>query len=128
VAAQLAQDRMQEDRGHARALWDRALELFDDWQVNGSHTARNHANLSIRRDGLDVARLMSNCRNVMFSAGSACASGSGKPSHVLKAIGLSDAEAKSTIRLGWGRYTSLEELETAAQAIRDAVKEQEAWA
>lgn len=127
VAAHLAHERMEEDREHARALWDRALELFDDWQVNGSLTARNHANLSIRREGLDVARLMSTCRNVMFSAGSACASGSGKPSHVLKAIGLSDAEAKSTIRLGWGRYTSADELEAAAQDIKAAVKEQALW-
>lgn len=128
AAAAVAQERMEEDAAHARTLWDRALELFGDWQVNGSLEARNHANLSIRRDGLDVARLMSTCRNVMFSAGSACASGSGKPSHVLKAIGLTDAEAKSTIRLGWGRYTTMEELETAAQEIKAAVKEQELWA
>ncbi|MFU7527813.1 cysteine desulfurase family protein [Qipengyuania sp. ASV99] len=127
AAATLAQDRMEEDAAHARRLWDRALDLFGDWQINGSLDNRNHANLSIRREGLDVARLMSTCRNVMFSAGSACASGSGKPSHVLKAIGLSDAEAKSTVRLGWGRYTSLEELETAAQEIKAAVKEQELW-
>jgi cysteine desulfurase len=53
----------------------------------------------------------------MFSAGSACASGSGRPSHVLRAIGLTDAEAKSSIRLGFGRYTTLEELERAAALI-----------
>ena len=70
---------------------------------------------------------MSDVRDVMFSAGSACASGSGRPSHVLKAIGLSDAEAKSSIRLGWGRYTSLEDIETAAKAINAAAQEQDAW-
>ena len=128
AAAALAHDRMEEDRTHARALWGRALDLFADWQINGSLEARNHANLSIRKDGLDVARLMSECRSVMFSAGSACASGSGKPSHVLKAIGLTDEQARSTIRLGWGRYTTMEMLEEAAKTINAAAKEQEAWA
>jgi cysteine desulfurase len=124
VAAALAADRMVADNAHAQALWDRALELFADWTVNGSRTQRNHANLSIRREGLDVARLMSDCREVMFSAGSACASGSGKTSHVLAAMGLTGAEAKSTIRLGWGRYTRLEELEEAAEKLNHAASQQ----
>ena len=67
---------------------------------------------------------MSDCRQIMFSAGSACASGSGRPSHVLRAIGLTDAEAKSSIRLGFGRYTSAAELESAAATINAAAKEQ----
>ena len=124
AAAAVAKERMEADRDHARQLWDRALELFDGWEINGSKEARNHANLSIRKDGLDVARLMSECRDVMFSAGSACASGSGKTSHVLKAIGLSDAEAKSTIRLGWGRYTTMEEMEQGAATIKAAADSQ----
>jgi cysteine desulfurase len=127
AAAALAKECMQRDAEHALELWNRARELFDGWTVNGSEDARWHGNLNIRRDGLDVARLMSDVRDVMFSAGSACASGSGRPSHVLKAIGLSDAEAKSSIRLGWGRYTSLEDIETAAKAINAAAKEQDAW-
>jgi cysteine desulfurase len=80
--------------------------------------------MNVRRDGLDVARLMSECREVMFSAGSACASGSGRPSHVLQAIGLSDKQAKSSIRLGWGRYTSMEDLERGIGAILAAAKAQ----
>ncbi|QIG53415.1 cysteine desulfurase [Altererythrobacter sp. BO-6] len=124
AAAALAQERMGEDAAHVEALWNRARELFADWTLNGTVEARWHGNLNIRRDGLDVARLMSDCRDVMFSAGSACASGSGRPSHVLKAIGLSDREAKSSIRLGFGRYTTLDEIECAAQAINAAAKEQ----
>ena len=127
AAAALAKERMAEDAEHALQSWNRARELFDGWTVNGSADARWHGNLNIRREGLDVARLMSEVRDVMFSAGSACASGSGRPSHVLKAIGLSDAEAKSSIRLGWGRYTSLEDIEAAAKAINAAAKEQDAW-
>jgi len=124
AAAELANERMAEDAAHVEALWVRARELFADWTLNGSAEARWHGNLNIRRDGLDVARLMSDVRDVMFSAGSACASGSGRPSHVLKAIGLSDAEAKSSIRLGFGRYTTLEEIEIAANKINVAAKEQ----
>lgn len=124
AAAELANERMAEDAAHVEALWERARELFADWMLNGSAEARWHGNLNIRRDGLDVARLMSDVRDVMFSAGSACASGSGRPSHVLKAIGLSDAEAKSSIRLGFGRYTTLEEIEIAANKINVAAKEQ----
>ena len=124
AAAELANERMAEDAAHVEALWERARELFADWTLNGSAEARWLGNLNIRRDGLDVARLMSDVRDVMFSAGSACASGSGRPSHVLKAIGLSDAEAKSSIRLGFGRYTTLEEIEIAANKINVAAKEQ----
>ncbi len=124
TAAELANERLEEDAAHVEALWERARELFADWTLNGSAEARWHGNLNIRRDGLDVARLLSDVRDVMFSAGSACASGSGRPSHVLKAIGLSDAEAKSSIRLGFGRYTTLEEIEIAANKINVAAKEQ----
>ena len=60
----------------------------------------------------------------MFSAGSACASGSGRPSHVLKAIGLTDSEAKSSIRLGFGRYTRLQDIADSAAIINAAVREQ----
>ena len=124
AAAQLAGERMDADAAHVERLWNRATELFADWTINGSTTHRYIGNLNIRRDGIDVARLMSECREVMFSAGSACASGSGRPSHVLRAIGLSDAQAKSSIRLGWGRYTTMEEIERAAAVINAAAERQ----
>lgn len=124
AAAALAKEQMAEDAAHVEELWQRARQLFGEWELNGSEEARWHGNLNIRRKGLDVNRLMSDCRNVMFSAGSACASGSGRTSHVLKAIGLSDKQAKSSIRLGWGRYTSIEDLEQAAEAINQAAKDQ----
>ena len=124
AAALEAQERMVQDAEHIEELWTRARELFDAWTVNGSEDARWHGNLNIRRDGLDVSRLMSECRKVMFSAGSACASGSGRTSHVLEAIGLTASEAKSSIRLGWGRYTTMDELEEAATAINAAAEAQ----
>jgi cysteine desulfurase len=76
----------------------------------------------MRRDNIDVNRLMSECRDIAFSAGSACASGSGRPSHVLRAIGLTDSQAKSSIRLGFGRYTTREEIDRAAGAINRAAE------
>ena len=124
AAAELAKARMAEDAAHIETLWRRARELFADWTLNGSAEARWHGNLNIRKDGLDVARLMSDCREVMFSAGSACASGSGAPSHVLRAIGLTDAQAKSSIRLGFGRYTTLAEIEGGAGLINAAAEAQ----
>ncbi len=122
AAAKLAAERMGADDAHVDALWDRAVAAFSDWIINGSATERYKGNLNIRRDGVDAARLISECRQIAFSAGSACASGSGRPSHVLRAIGLSDAEAKSAIRLGFGRYTTAEDIDIAARAINRAAE------
>lgn len=117
AAATLAAERMDVDAAHVAVLWDRAVSAFSDWTINGSTNHRYKGNLNIRRDGVDVARLMSECRDIAFSAGSACASGSGRPSHVLRAIGLTEPQAKSSIRLGFGRYTTVEEIDIAAATI-----------
>jgi len=69
--------------------------------------------------------LISELRNVAFSAGSACASGSGRPSHVLRALGLDDRTARSSIRLGFGRYTTREEITDACKRIAAAAIAQE---
>ena len=122
VAAQVAAQRMEQDAAHVASLWDHAIAAFSDWTVNGSTTYRYKGNLNLRRDGVDVGRLMSECRDIAFSAGSACASGSGRPSHVLSALGLSQTQAKSSIRLGFGRYTTLAEIDIAAQAINRAAE------
>ncbi len=76
-------------------------------------------------DGLDAGRLISELRDIAFSAGSACASGSGRTSHVLKAIGLSEAEARSSLRLGFGRYTTGDEIDRATAMILAAAARQE---
>ena len=122
AAAKLAAERMETDAVHVSALWDRALSAFADWTINGATIERYKGNLNIRREGVDAARLISECREIAFSAGSACASGSGRPSHVLRAIGLTDAQAKSSIRLGFGRYTTAEEIDIAAEAINRAAE------
>lgn len=123
-AARLMTQRRINDSSHVEALWTRARALFDGWVLNGSASERYHGNLNLRRKGLDAARLMSDCREVAFSLGSACASGSGRPSHVLRALGLTDKQARSSIRLGFGRYTTLDEMEQAAHWINVAADKQ----
>lgn len=108
------------DQDHVESLWGTASALMAGWQLNGSASHRYRGNLNLRRESVDAARLISEVREVAFSAGSACASGSGRPSHVLAALGLSGAEARSSIRLGFGRYTTEEELRTALGLINDA--------
>ncbi|MEG3082529.1 cysteine desulfurase family protein [Sphingomonas sp. PB2P12] len=125
VAAQLMADRKDHDAAHIDRLWSLALDrLGPGWMVNGSTEHRYHGNLNIRREGLDVNRLMSDLRDIAFSAGSACASGSGRSSHVLRAIGLTEPQARSSIRLGFGRYTTETELRDAVDAIVSAAKAQ----
>jgi len=126
VAAQLAAERRHADLAHVETLWQRALQLFAAWRINGSREARYHGNLNLSRSGLDAARLISDVRCVAVSLGSACASGSGRASHVLKAIGLGDADVRSSLRIGFGRYTTIDELEEAAQLLNDAAATQAA--
>ena len=123
-AARLLSERREEDRKHVERLWTIALAELRDWQVNGSTHHRYKGNLNIRRDSIDSSRLISEVRSVAFSAGSACASGSGRPSHVLNALGLTAAQSRSSIRIGFGRYTTEEELRTALQEIRTAAERQ----
>jgi cysteine desulfurase len=125
TAAALMKERHDADAAHIQRLWAVARAILgEEWTINGSIEHRYRGNLNVRRDGLDVARLMSDLRDIAFSAGSACASGSGRPSHVLEAIGLSDAEARSSVRIGFGRYTTEEELVTALTRIDAAARAQ----
>jgi len=129
AAAKLASEQQADDQSHVERLWTAARDaLGPDWTINGSEGARYRGNLNIRRHGLDAARLIGELRDIAFSLGSACASGSGRPSHVLRAIGLSDREARSSVRLGFGRYTSEEELVDACRRIDAAARAQESFA
>lgn len=129
AAAALMAEHRDRDAAHVERLWALALgRLGPSWIVNGSVTQRYRGNLNVRLPGLDAARLISEVRDVAFSAGSACASGSGRPSHVLKAIGLTDAEARNSIRIGFGRYTTESELETAIAKITAAAARQQSLA
>jgi cysteine desulfurase len=118
AAAKLADERCTRDYDHAQRLWTAAVQaLGPGWVINGSTDHRHKGNLNIRREGLDAARLLADLRDIAFSLGSACASGSGRPSHVLRALGLDYRESRSSIRLGFGRYTAQPELVDACKRI-----------
>jgi cysteine desulfurase len=124
AAAALAKARMEEDFQHLLGLAGLVRSILSRWSVNGSETARWPGNLNLRLEGLNFPRLMSDCRNIAFSAGSACGSGTGKPSRVLSAIGLEPSQARNSIRLGFGRYTTREEVEIACNALEAAAQAQ----
>jgi cysteine desulfurase len=118
AASKLADERRTRDYDHVQKLWKAAVAaLGPGWIVNGSTVHRYHGNLNIRREGLDGARLIADLRDIAFSLGSACASGSGRASHVLRALGLDYRETRSSIRLGFGRYTTQHELTDACKRI-----------
>ncbi len=125
AAARLAADRMETDMAHVTRLAGIATEKMAGWTINGARAPRYAGNLNVRRDGVNAARLLSDVRGVAFSLGSACGSGSGRTSHVLRAIGLDDAQARGSIRLGWGRYTSEVELCTALDLLNEAAAVQD---
>jgi cysteine desulfurase len=126
AAAKLANERCTRDYDHVQKLWKAAIHaLGHGWVVNGSTAHRYHGNLNIRRKGVDAARLIADLRDIAFSLGSACASGSGRPSHVLRALGLDYRETRSSIRLGFGRYTTQSELVDACHRLAKAAVEQE---
>jgi cysteine desulfurase len=120
AAAALASARIEQDFQHLSGLASLARSILSRWTVNGSESARWPGNLSLRLDGLNFPRLLSDCRDLAFSAGSACGSGTGAPSRVLTAIGLEATQARNSIRLGFGRYTTREEVEQACHRLEAA--------
>lgn len=126
AAAKLADERCTRDYDHVQKLWKAAVHtLGPGWVINGSIGHRYHGNLNIRREGVDAARLIADLRDIAFSLGSACASGSGRPSHVLRALGLDYRQSRSSIRLGFGRYTTQAELVDACYRLAKAAVAQE---
>lgn len=90
-------------------------------KINGAGAARlpHVSNLSF--PGVKAANLVTELRSLAMSTGSACSTGTGKPSHVLKAMGLTDEEAYATLRISFGRFTTEEEVEFATQALIEKV-------
>jgi cysteine desulfurase len=125
AAADLGRQRMAADAAHAaviQAMIVRGLAGVR-FRINGPEPGpdRIATNLSLTFEGVDSGRLIAALPGIALSAGSACGSGSGRPSHVLKAIGLDDHAARSTIRLGWGRYSAGEEVGEAIMVLAQTV-------
>ncbi|MDX1547841.1 MAG: aminotransferase class V-fold PLP-dependent enzyme, partial [Rhodothermales bacterium] len=96
-------------------------EHLPDVRINGAGARRLPQTSNITFPGTRAAPLMLALRDLAVSTGSACSSGSGRPSHVLKAMGLDDADALATIRFSLGRFTTEEEIEHAIRHTARAV-------
>ncbi|MEA8483105.1 cysteine desulfurase family protein [Pseudomonas aeruginosa] len=93
-------------------------------QVNGSLDARLPGNINIRFDDVDGEALAFSLQSqISISTGSACNARSLEPSAVLLAMGLTKPQAESSVRIGIGRFTTQEEIDEAARAMRTAVIE-----
>lgn len=104
--------------------WRTKLEQYitedDRGFVNGSIKNRLPNTTNILLKGIRADQLIAQLPNLAISTGSACASAANTPSHVLRAMGLSDAEARASIRISLGATTTEEETLSARQQIRDA--------
>ena len=126
AAAQICAQEMKAEAERVRQLRDRLqhrlLTDLDGAAVNGSIANRLPNNLNIRFAEVDASAILTSLPDVALSSGSACSSASPQPSHVLRAIGLSDAAARSSIRFGLGRFNTAEEIEFAAGRVVETVQ------
>lgn len=119
-------EHMDERNVYIESLRDKLLEKLlriPGAHLNGSIENRVPGNINIRFDGVSGSRLVSLCSlyGVYISAGSACNEGISEPSHVLKAIELSDEEALNSVRITLGHQTTEEEIDIAADIITSLV-------
>jgi cysteine desulfurase len=125
AAAELAAVSLDRDAQHARSLARRFIEELANrrvgFEVVCASSDRLPGSLSLTipgADGEDLVEALADTAHI--STGSACNSGSLEPSYVLRSIGLSYEQAKSTIRLLFGRYNTLEEATETAALLADA--------
>ena len=125
-AAELATQECERDGERTARLRDKLVEgikeELDDVSVNG-HPARrlpNNASLTFPQTKADT--LMMEMKDVAVSSGSACSSASPEPSHVLRAIGLSDADVLASLRFGLGRFTTEDEIDFGVRRVVETVK------
>lgn len=125
VAAQLAMEALDSEPGEIAALRDKLWAGISDLpgiSRNGSSEFLSPAHLNLCFSGVDGETLLLSLRELAVSSGSACTSASVDPSYVLKAMGVSDNDALSSIRFSFGRYTSGQDIERAIEHIRTIYK------
>lgn len=109
--------------GFGGRLLQLSEELGFKFECNTSTNRNTSKILSLRFSNIDAETLviMLGERGVCVSAGSACSSHSSDPSHALKAIGLTDEQARSTIRVSFSEYNTVAEAHEAAEIVADCV-------
>ena len=108
-------------------LWEGLTSRISDVHLNGPALAdpgqRLPGNLNVRIGGVDGQTLLATLGEgeLAVSSGSACSSATPRPSHVLRAIGLDDDQARASLRFGLSRFTTADEIDRAVGLIADAV-------
>lgn len=123
-AFRLAKLEMAEENVRVTALRDRlynGLKDIEEVYVNGSLAHRVAGNLNISFNYVEGESLMMALKDLAVSSGSACTSASLEPSYVLRALGLNDELAHSSIRFSVGRFTTEEEIDYAIQLCKNSI-------
>ena len=123
-AFRIAKQDMAKDAEHVRALsarFYRQVEALEELYVNGSLTSRVPHNLNLSFNYVEGESLIMALKDLAVSSGSACTSASLEPSYVLRALGRNDELAHSSIRFTFGRFTTEEDIDYAAQKVCEAV-------
>jgi cysteine desulfurase len=124
-ACELSQSEMGVEADRLRTLRERLragiISRLDQVYVNGHPTERLPGNLNLSFAFVEGEALMMGIKNVAVSSGSACTSANLEPSYVLKALGVSDELARSSIRFGLGRFNTPEEVDYVVEEVAKAV-------
>jgi cysteine desulfurase len=124
-ACELCQNEMAEESERLRRLRDRLKDNFfgklDEIFINGSTTDRLPHNLNISFAYVEGESLLMGINDVAVSSGSACTSATLEPSYVLKALGVGEDLAHTSIRFGLGRFTTQEEVDYVADRVIETV-------
>ncbi|MBU2021371.1 MAG: IscS subfamily cysteine desulfurase [Gammaproteobacteria bacterium] len=123
-AFRLAGEEMEQDCARIKALRERlwsSLTELSGVHLNGDSDNRVAGVLNVGFSGVDGEVLLMSLSDIAVSSGSACTSASLEPSYVLRTIGLADDLAHSSLRLSVGRFTTEEEVDFAAETIKNAV-------
>ncbi|KEA64861.1 Cysteine desulfurase, IscS subfamily [Marinobacterium lacunae] len=124
-AARIAKESMAEEVEQLKVLRDRfwnGIKDMEEVHINGSVEQRVAGNLNVSFAFVEGESLLMSIKDLAVSSGSACTSASLEPSYVLRALGLNDELAHSSIRFSFGRFTTEEEVDFAVQQIRVAVE------
>ncbi len=120
-AAAIAGAEMEEEAARLRQLRERLqtglVRRVPELRINGDAEHRLPGNLNFCVAGVEAVKLIEACPSIAISTGSACTSASVEPSYVLRALGLSDADANTGIRIGLGRFTTAAEVDFAIDAL-----------
>jgi cysteine desulfurase len=126
AACRIAMEEMAAESERLRRLRDRLEEELraglDEMQVNGHPTERLPNNLNVSFGYVDGEALLVGLSDVAVSTGAACTSAKHEPSHVLRAMGLSEELAQGTLRFGLGRFNTDEEIDYVARRVIETVR------